>query len=253
MGKDTAIEWADSTLNFAWGCTKISEGCKFCYMYRNSAMYGRDPTKVEFTNFEAQVKKLKGYGKVIFVNSNSDTFHEDVPFETIDKWFDTFRAHPQHHFLVLTKRAKRMTDYFASGRTCPDNVWLGVSVEMQKYLWRIHQLANITSGLVKFVSFEPLLEKIEVTADDMKGINWAIIGGESGKDQSQIRRTYPEWAESLLDKLLTELRIPVFFKQWGGTTKCKCHMAWGCRLMHGREYSMYPSVVKISPKQVREL
>ena len=113
MGETTEIEWADRTLNFAWGCTKVSDGCDKCYMFRLSRIYGRStafaPRKME--NVERDIRKWKE-PSIVFVNSMSDTFHESAPIEMIESWFAMMEKYSQHQYIILTKRINRAYNYF---------------------------------------------------------------------------------------------------------------------------------------------
>lgn len=132
MGTDTFIEWADATLNFAWGCTQVSSGCDNCYMFRMSGMYGRDPAKFTPLKIEGRLTALKKFEKenkkIIFVNSMTDTFHEEATPELIKSWFEIMKTYPKMQFLILTKRISKAKKFFDE-YTCPDNVWMGTSIE----------------------------------------------------------------------------------------------------------------------------
>ena len=210
----SSIEWTDKTWNPITGCTKISDGCKHCYA-------------------EVMAKRLQGMGKpkyingfsvtlhndalneplqwsnpcMIFVCSMSDLFHSDVPFDFIDKVFGVIRNTPQHNYQILTKRAERMAEYFAS-RTIPGNVWIGVTVENPKAKNRIDYIRNLKAS-VRFISCEPLLEDLGEL--DLSGINWIIVGGESGV---QARPMKEEWVLNI-KRQADKNNIPFFFKQWG--------------------------------------
>ena len=147
-------------------------------------------------------------GHNIFVCSMSDLFHKDVPFEFIDRIMQVINRTPQHRYQILTKRAERMAEYFAS-REVPGNVWLGVTVECQATKPRIEALRSIASASVRFLSCEPLLEDLGVL--DLQNIDWVIVGGESGPKARPMKE---EWAISI--KQQTESHgTAFFFKQWG--------------------------------------
>lgn len=239
MGRETSIAWTDSTLNLAWGCTKVSAGCENCYMFRNSPIYGRDPSKVKILNIEAAKKRLRTFGEKVFVNSNSDTFHEAIPFSTIDQWFELFSQNRNHQFQVLTKRVNRALAYAKyrklGGHEWPWNVWLGGSVEDQGHLFRIETLRKIEGPKIKFVSFEPLLGPI--IKPDLTGINWIIIGGESG---ANARFMVEGWAQNLID--YTTAHYPdcrVFFKQKGGRSN---RDGAGGDILNGKQYKEFPTI-----------
>ncbi|MDE2024958.1 MAG: DUF5131 family protein [Patescibacteria group bacterium] len=235
MGETTAIEWAESTINFFMGCTKVSEGCKNCYMYRDMVRYGKNPFKINRMNFDNIEKKLKSWSpRRIFVNSMSDTFHEGISLELTNMMFDLMQKYPKHTYLILTKRPLKMHEYFY-GVTVPSCFWLGVSCENQNYVHRIDRLKQIDCE-IRFVSFEPLLSGID---HNLTGISWAIVGGES--DYQDPRPLNPHWVDSI--KYLCERdKVKFFFKQWGGKSKCSCHGSFGCRLYQGRTWDEMPLV-----------
>ena len=174
---------------------------------------------------------------VYFVNSMSDLFHEGIPDEFIDKVFSTIRKTPQHTYQILTKRGERLPEYFAN-RKCPDNVWLGVTVEDKKYgLPRIDHLRKV-SARIRFLSVEPLLEDLgEMNLD---GIHWVIVGGESGH---KARPMSQEWVENIQWQA-EEAKVAFFFKQWGGwgADGVKRNKKANGRLLHGRTWDAYPDL-----------
>lgn len=188
------IEWTERTWNPVTGCTKLSPGCKNCYaetMAKRLQAMGAAGYENGFalTLMEGRLKEPADRKKpaVYFVNSMSDTFHEDVPFAYIDRIFETIRQTPQHTYQILTKRAERMAEYFRT-RSVPENVWLGVSVEDRRYgLPRIDVLRPIPAT-VRFISAEPLLEDLGPL--NLTNIEWVIVGGESG---SEARQMFPAW------------------------------------------------------------
>lgn len=236
MGTDTFIEWADGTLGFAWGCTKVSSGCKECYMFRMSPMYGRDPTKFtprKLENVAKDLQKLQRNKKeIIFVNSMTDTFHEDVDFELISSWFDMMSQYPEMQFLILTKRIKKAKDFFDQ-YPCPDNVWIGTSIENRGALHRLHTLKKIDSK-IKFVSFEPLIA--DMGELDLSGLQWVIVGGESGA-KDKIRLFDVQWARNIRDQC-KKAGIPFFYKQSGGNKKNDS--VWGTNILDGHKYLEMP-------------
>lgn len=216
MATMTTIEWTEQTWNPVTGCTKVSPGCKHCYAevmanrlqamnvpgYANGFKVTLMPDRMD-----QPLKRKKP--TIYFVNSMSDLFHEDVPFEYIDRVFEVIRRTPRHTYQVLTKRAERMAEYFSTGRTAPPNAWLGVSVEDQKYgVPRIDFLKKIDAK-VRFLSIEPFLEALGKL--DLTGIHWVIVGGESGHGARPMKS---EWVKEVLDAC--ELHgSEFFFKQWG--------------------------------------
>lgn len=238
MGETTSIEWCDASINFYWGCTKVSPGCAKCYMYRNSPIYGRDPTVVTRLNFDNIAKKLKKWKpSKIFVNSNSDTFHKDIPDSDIDRMLSIMGNNPQHTYIILTKRIERAVKYFENCKI-PDNFWIGTSVESEDYLFRINHLRQIDAK-TRFVSFEPLISFIDLGSKDLEGISWVIVGGESGPDP----RPMTNLDVATIHAVCKAKGIAFFFKQWGGSTKCKCHNSFGCRLFEGQTWDEMPKQV----------
>jgi protein gp37 len=169
-----------------------------------------------------------------FVNSMSDLFHEEMPFDFLDKVFETIRQTPQHTYQILTKREKILEAY-CKNRTVPDNVWLGVTVEIKSKKNRIDVLRNIDAK-IRFLSIEPLLENLGKI--DLTNIHWVIVGGESGH---KARPMKPEWAIDI-QKQCDEQGVSFFFKQWG---------AWGedgqrrskkanGRILLGKEWNAEP-------------
>ena len=142
-----------------------------------------------------------------FVNSMSDLFHREVPDTFLDRVFDIIQRTPRHTYQILTKRATRLPRYFAT-RACPDNAWIGVSVEDRRRLVRVDALRAVRAR-VRFLSIEPLLE--DLCDFDLTGIHWVIVGGESGHCARPMRR---EWADNVR-RLCEASRVPFFFKQWG--------------------------------------
>lgn len=237
--KNTAIEWAHHTCNFFVGCTKVSPGCKHCYMYRLEKRWGRDPSKVRKTDWKARVRELKSYEPSnIFVNSMSDTFHKDVTDEEIEQMLAIMVENSKHTYIVLTKRIERAVEFFKT-HVVPDNVWLGTSVESEWYLFRINYLRQINAK-TRFVSFEPLISFIDLGSADLEGIHWVIVGGES--DQHEPTPMLPLWVATIFN-VCKQRGIAFFFKQWGGKTKCACHKSWGCRIFEGQTWDEMPKVI----------
>ena len=240
--RTTKIEWTDKTWNPITGCTKISQGCAHCYaevMSRRLKAMGLEKYKNDFRvtlhydNLEEPLQWSKPHN--IFVCSMSDMFHNDVPFEFIDKIMDTIKKCPQHRFQLLTKRAERMSEYFVD-RDIPKNVWLGVTVEVNNSKKRIDYLRNL-DATVKFLSWEPLLE--DLGDIDLTGINWVIVGGESGVSARQMK---PEWVLNI--KAQSEKQNAVFFfKQWGtwGSDGIKRNKHLNGKLINGKVYQKMPA------------
>lgn len=234
--KNTAIEWADNTINFYVGCTKVSEGCKNCYMFRLEERFGRDPKTIRKTNWKSIESNLKNWqSSRIFVNSMSDTFHESLTYEQICEMFHIMLKYPQHQYMILTKRSGRASAIFKE-QTLPNNFLLGVSVENNNHLDRIDDLLECDGVQNKFLSLEPLVGR--VTPDrDLTPIKWVIVGGES--DFQNPRLPKPEWIDEIKE-WCDFFRIPFFFKQWGGKRKCECHKAWGCRIYKNQTWDELP-------------
>lgn len=233
---DSTIEWTEKTWNPTTGCSKVSQGCKFCYA---EVMAGRlqamgvekyaDGFKVRLHPDTLEQPK-KWSPSVIFVNSMSDLFHEEIPLSYIQRVFAVMNDCPQHQFQVLTKRAERLAQV-AKHLPWSANIWMGVSVENQATSFRIDHL-RATDAVVKFLSLEPLLE--ELPNLNLKGIDWVIVGGESGR---RPRPLQPEWVLDLRDQC-TQAKVPFFFKQWGGVNK----KATG-RTLEGRTWDQMPKAV----------
>lgn len=211
---ESKIEWTDKTWNPVTGCTKQSEGCAHCYaevMARRLKGMGQVKYKNAFklTIHPEDLDEPKKWTKAhnIFVCSMGDLFHKDVPFEFIDKVMQTIRETPHHRYQILTKRAERMQEYFAT-HPVPQNTWLGVSVEVQSSRFRIDCLRNLPAS-VRFLSCEPLLE--DLGQMDLTGINWIIVGGESGM---QARPMQEAWVLNV-KRQAEEAGAAFFFKQWG--------------------------------------
>lgn len=247
MASESAIEWTEQTWNPATGCTKLSPGCKHCYAevmagrlkamraggYDKGFSLALHPGRLEQP---LQRKKPTTY----FVNSMSDLFHEDIPDDFLDRVFSVVRATPHHTYQILTKRADRLPEYFAR-RSCPDNVWLGVSVEDRSYgVPRIDFLRQVKAR-IRFLSVEPLLE--DIGDFDLTGINWVIVGGESGP---KARPMQPEWVESIHNQCHIA-GVAFFFKQWGGwgADGVKRHKKANGRLFQGKTWDDFPSQARL--------
>jgi protein gp37 len=220
MSDRSAIEWTDATWNPMRGCTKISPGCKHCYAETLAERFRGVPGHPFEQGFDLrlvpaalELPKRWRRGRLVFVNSMSDLFHEDVPVEYIQRVFDVMRDCPQHRFQVLTKRAKRLQELALALRPA-SNVWLGVSVENARYTQRIEYLRR-TPAAVGFLSIEPLLGPVgKLVLDE---IHWVIVGGESGHG---ARPMDPDWVRDIREQC-RRARVPFFFKQWGGVMKSK--------------------------------
>ena len=204
----TGISWTDLTWNPVSGCSKVSPGCQNCYAEAWSHRWGRSFDVTLHPRKLKEVKRIPS-GSKVFVNSMSDLFHEEVPFDFISLVMNLIASRPDVDFQVLTKRPERVLAYDHLPPPLPDNLWLGVSVEMALYRDRIDLLRK-TSALVKFISFEPLLG--DIGAIDFSGISWAIIGGESGPHHRPLNI---EWARNLV-RQAKDQGVAVWMKQLGG-------------------------------------
>jgi len=208
------IEWTELTWNPTTGCDKISAGCKFCYaetMSKRLFHMGIDKYKKNF-DIAIHPQELKTpftwkKPKVVFVNSMSDLFHEDVPLEYIQQVFEVMNNTPQHIYQVLTKRSERLAE-ISSELTWTKNIWMGVSVEEEKVSYRILDLIS-SDAKVKFLSVEPLIGAVKNLYLDK--IDWVIVGGESGPKARPMEK---EWVEFVHEEC-NKSKVPFFFKQWG--------------------------------------
>lgn len=228
MSDRSAIEWTDSTWNPVTGCTKVSPGCKHCYAEAIAERFRGIPGHPYEQGFDLKLwpERLSlplrwKERRMIFVNSMSDLFHKGVPDEFVAKVFDVMRQANWHIFQVLTKRSERLrvwssVHFCSSGRLLngkeiwPENVWAGVSVETQDYVWRIKDLQQVPAK-VRFLSVEPLLEPVDLDSSLLEGIHWVIVGGESGPF---ARPMQPQWVRAIQDQC-RQHNVKFFFKQWG--------------------------------------
>lgn len=230
----TKIEWTEETWNPITGCTKYSAGCEHCYAASfakrlhamgNIRYINEFNVTIHKDLFQKPFEWIKP--KLIFVNSMSDLFHEDVPDEDILNIFETMNKAKQHTFQVLTKRADRLAS-LSPRINWTNNIWMGVSIENRDALYRCEKL-KLTGAKIKFISAEPLLESISNI--DLQGIDWLIVGGESGVKSRPMEE---KWVLELKE-LAEKQKIPFFFKQWGGFNK----KANGS-LLQGKYYKEYP-------------
>ena len=226
MADGSAIEWTEATWNPTTGCDRVSPGCDNCYALAlsnrlkamGSAKYQRDGDprtsgpgfKLTMHPDSLDVPLRWTAPRLIFVNSMSDLFHDDVSIDFIERVFDVMRDTPQHTYQLLTKRAQRLSR-LANRFDWPKNLWMGVSVESRRYEFRINHLRKVPAA-VRFVSAEPLLGPLGEI--DLDGIHWVIAGGESGP---RARAVEYEWIAELRDTC-TAAHVAFFFKQWGGRT-----------------------------------
>lgn len=230
------IEWTESTWNPVTGCTKISAGCLNCYAERMAKRLQAMGQANYANGFEVTLHphvleyplKLRK-PQVIFVNSMSDLFHEDVPLEFIQQVFDVIERAKQHTFQILTKRAERLEE-LSPLLDWPGNLWMGVTVENQNCSFRIDHLRRVPAA-IRFLSMEPLLSSVEDM--NLENIDWVIVGGESGPGARPIEK---DWVRDILRQCQTA-NIPFFFKQWGGVNKKK-----NGRILDGRFYDQTPKI-----------
>ncbi|TPM09540.1 MULTISPECIES: phage Gp37/Gp68 family protein [unclassified Mesorhizobium] len=250
MANNSRIEWTEATWNPVAGCTIVSPGCTNCYAMRmaerldlmGQAKYraltrrsgGRAKWNgtVRVDEHALTIPHSWKTGRMIFVNSMSDLFHEGIPIEFIGKVFKVMKDCPQHTFQVLTKRSKRLLEV-ADGLEWPANVWMGVSVENHQYVNRIDDLRR-TPAAVKFLSLEPLVG--DLGSLNLSGIDWAIAGGESGPS---ARPMDPAWVRSIRDQCV-DADVAFHFKQWGGVNKKRTG-----RVLDGRTWNQFPQSAAI--------
>ncbi len=239
MSAGSPIEWTESTWNPVTGCTKISPGCAHCYaerMARRLKAMGQLNYAHGFdvTLHEAALELPSQWRKpqMIFVNSMSDLFHEDVPTEFILRVFEVMNKADQHVYQALTKRPERLLDL---NPLLPwaENVWMGVTVENDAYTSRINALRQ-TGAMTKFLSLEPLLGPLPDL--NLDGIDWVIVGGESGPGARPMETS---WVVDIRDQC-QKAAVPFFFKQWGGVNKKRAG-----RVLEGRTWNAMPPAAGI--------
>jgi protein gp37 len=246
MATNSKIEWTEATWNPVAGCSILSPGCTNCYamrLARRLSVMGQEKyvgttrksgdrykwngvVKIDPSSLEAPRRWKRG--RLIFVNSMSDLFHESVPFSFIKKVFQVMEETPQHTYQVLTKRAERLEE-LSKDLHWPINVWMGVSVENPDYQYRIEHLRR-TRANTKFLSLEPLLGPLDKL--DLRGIDWAIAGGESGPG---ARPMSADWVRSIRDQCVNA-DVAFHFKQWGGKNKKKSG-----RVLDNRTWDEWPN------------
>jgi len=242
MAERSGIEWTEVTWNPTTGCDRTSPGCDNCYAltlakrlkamgqakYQNDGDPRTSGPGFALTLHEDVLDAPYSWSRhrTVFVNSMSDLFHEDVPESFISRVFDVMANTPQHTYQVLTKRSKRLAR-LGPLLDWPSNVWMGVSVENQRYAFRVDHLRQVPAA-VRFLSIEPLLGPVDL---DLTGMDWVIVGGESGH---HARRVEPTWVEDVREQCI-RADVPFFFKQWGGRTP----KANG-RVLDGRTWDQMP-------------
>jgi len=240
MAQGSPIEWTEGTWNPVTGCTKVSPGCAHCYAERLATRLqamGQANYKNGFElTLQQQMLELPlkwRKPQTIFVNSMSDLFHADVPLDYVQRVFGVMRRATRHRFQVLTKRAERLEEVAPRLEWTP-NVWMGVSVESERYRHRIDCLRRVPAA-VRFLSLEPLL--VPLHEIDLTGIHWVIVGGESGPG---ARAMNSAWAADLRDQCV-RAGVSFFFKQWGGVNKKRTG-----RVLDGRTWDEMPVTSEVA-------
>jgi len=245
LSQNSKIEWTEATWNPVRGCTKVSPGCKHCYAETFAERFRGVKNHPYEQGFDLRVVPEKlaeplrwRTPKMIFVNSMSDLFHEEVPENYIVKVAEVMALAKWHTYQVLTKRAERLRKLLNSSLSfaaMQPHIWWGVSVEDRQYgLPRIEDLQNADAKM-RFLSIEPLLE--DVGKLNLTGIHWVIVGGESGPGARPMKK---EWVISVRDQC-RRAEVPFFFKQWGGV-----HKSVRGRKLDGRTYDEFPRRVPYS-------
>jgi len=238
MADKSTIEWTDATWNPVTGCTKISAGCDNCYAARFSERF-RGVAGHPFENgFDLTLRPERlqqpldwRKPRMIFVNSMSDLFQKEIPKSHISQVFDTMERADWHVYQVLTKRSSLLRKFLNEryqSQKAPAHMWFGVSVENDKAVARISHLQDANAG-IRFLSIEPLIGPVGKL--NLKGIDWVIVGGESGPG---ARPMDPAWAIDIRNQCIKS-KVAFFFKQWGGRSPKA-----GGRLLEGREWNQFP-------------
>lgn len=249
MGFNSNIEWTTHTFNPWWGCTKVSDGCKFCYAEALSKRYGQDvwgPGKkrrvMSDSHWQTPLKwnadaARHGVRHRVFCASMADVFEEHAPQDQRLRLWDLVRETPNLDWQILTKRPHliqaNLPDDWGQGYR---NVWLGASVEDVRVLQRIEYLTAVPA-IVRFLSLEPLIGPLNNLP--LSGIHWAIVGGESGP---KARPMQEDWVLDIQQQCRAA-EVAFFFKQWGGVNKKKSG-----RLLGGRFYDEMPATRVVSQR-----
>lgn len=236
MAAGSKIEWTEVTWNPVTGCDKVSAGCKHCYAERMALRLQamgvsryRDGFALTLHEDLVDVPRKWKLPRLVFVNSMSDLFHDNVPLSFIQRVFKTMHECPQHTFQVLTKRSKRLKT-LSNCLEWPTNVWMGVSVEDERVIGRIDDLCKVPAS-VRFLSCEPLIGPLDNLP--LTGIDWVIVGGESGPGARPMEE---HWVRSILRQCQRE-KVAFFFKQWGGVRKDMTG-----RVLNGRTFDEMPAI-----------
>ena len=254
MADKSTIEWTEATWNPTTGCDRTSPGCDNCYALTLSKRL-KAMGQPKYQNDGDPDSSGPGFGltvhpealkiparwrspRVVFVNSMSDLFHPSVPDDFIGEVFDVMLGTPRHTYQILTKRAQRLAA-LAPELPWPTNVWMGVSIETQRYAFRLAHLRRVPAA-VRFLSVEPLLGPVEL---DFDGVDWCIVGGESGKGHRPVDEA---WIRSIRDGCVSA-GVPFFFKQWGGASPKA-----GGRSLEGRTWEEMPTAkVRLAEEAAR--
>jgi protein gp37 len=230
----SAIEWTEATWNPVTGCTQVSPGCAHCYAKTLAERFAGVAGHPYEQGFELRLWPDRldiplrwRRPRMIFVNSMSDLFHEDIPLDFVRRIFGTMQAADHHIFQILTKRHERLAE-LAPTLPWPANAWMGVSIENKRWVQRADYLREVPAA-IRFISAEPLLGPL--TNLDLSGIDWLIAGGESGPRHRPVNA---DWVRELRDRC-QDAGVSFFFKQWGGRTSKA-----GGRLLDDREWSDLP-------------
>ena len=247
MADNSKIEWTNTTWNPVTGCSKISEGCRYCYAERMACRLNKMGNRRYLNGFNVTLHHDlidRPYewqkSRFIFVNSMSDLFHEDVPFDFIYKVFNTMANTEQHIYQVLTKRSHRLLE-LSDRLPWKDNIWIGVSVENNDVIHRIQDIKKVPAK-IKFLSCEPLIGEIKPT--NLSSIDWVIVGGESGPNARPMKEA---WVEGIY-QMCKDYDVPFFFKQWGGVQKWKTG-----RLFHNKQFNEMPHMLSQYDNPVPQL
>ena len=237
MADRSAIEWTEATWKPVTGCHQISLGCAHCYAKTFAERWRGVPGHPYEQGFDLRLwpERLEQplrwkRPRVIFVNSMSDLFHEEIPFDYIEQVFDVMVRAEHHTFQVLTKRHDRLAE-LAPLLPWPANVWMGVSIENRRFVHRADRLRQVPAA-VRFISAEPILGQL--TELDLSGIDWLIAGDESGH---RHRSPNEAWITDLRDRCVTA-DVAFFFKQWGGRIP-----KIGGRHLEGRTWDEMPALI----------
>lgn len=260
MGERTGIEWTDATWNPVTGCTKVSSGCDHCYADTlaqrrlrnhylsqapvvNDAAHRSDPFSVRLWPERIDQPLRWSTPRMVFVNSMSDLFHAEIPESFVTEVFEVMLSADWHVYQVLTKRPTRAARFWKRNRhlfdllEIPQHIWIGTSVERQDVIYRLDHL-RLVPAATRFLSCEPLLGPLSL---NLQGINWVIVGGESGPDYRPMNL---EWAADIRDRC-ADVAVPFFFKQVGGRTP----KAQG-RLLDGRTWDEIPMALAVPSPQL---